>query len=72
MRERRKLEAEVVEKYRFNLRMNPLYQQLASEAKNNGASAGSLAASITQGERDHIRHYVGPGKAFYFEHQPAP
>ena len=36
-----KLEAEVVEKYRFNLRMNPLYQQLASEAKSNGASGAA-------------------------------
>jgi RNA polymerase sigma-54 factor len=60
------LEAEVVEKYRFNLRMNPLYQQLATEAKSNAASSASngAAAPITQGERNHIRHYVGQARLF--------
>jgi RNA polymerase sigma-54 factor len=47
-----RLEAEVVETYRFSLRVNALYQQLASE---NGLSGQ---------ERDHIRQYVNRTKLF--------
>jgi len=47
-----KLEAEVVETYRFSLRVNSLYQQLASEHGLSGE------------ERDHIREYVNRTKLF--------
>ena len=71
-----KLEAEVVEKYRFSLRMNPLYQQLASDTvkrppSENGHSApsGSVApvsssVVMSQGDREHIKHYVNQAKLF--------
>jgi RNA polymerase sigma-54 factor len=52
------LEAEVVEKYRFSLRMNPLYQRLAAETKNK------VENSMSQGDRDHIRRYVNQAKLF--------
>ncbi len=51
------LEPEVVETYRFSLRVNPLYQKLATE---NGHSLESLS----DGERDHIRRYVNRSKLF--------
>jgi len=47
-----RLEAEVVETYRFSLRINSLYQQLASD---HGLSGG---------ERDHILQYVNRTKLF--------
>lgn len=52
-----KLEAEVVETYRFSLRVNSLYQQLASE---NGHNKGGLSDN----EREHIRRYVNRTKLF--------
>ncbi len=66
-----RLEAEVVEKYRFSLRMNPIYQQLAGDGKSgdNGHSANGLAsaggtAAMSQGDREHIKHYVNQAKLF--------
>jgi RNA polymerase sigma-54 factor len=66
-----KLEAEVVEKYRFSLRMNPIYQQLASDNKSadaapasNGSNGAGAAPSMSQGDREHIRHYVNQAKLF--------
>ena len=51
------LEPEVVETFRFSLRINPLYQRLAAD----GVQAdGGLSA----GERDHIRRYVNRSKLF--------
>ncbi len=47
-----RLECEVVETYRFSLRVNSLYQKLAAE---NG---------LTENERDHIRRYVNRSKLF--------
>lgn len=58
------LEAEVVEKYRFNLRMNPLYQQLAAESKHSPASNNGAGAPITQDDRNHVRHYVSQARLF--------
>jgi RNA polymerase sigma-54 factor len=58
------LEAEVVEKYRFNLRMNPLYQQLATESKQSQASNSSVSGPITQDDRNHVRHYVSQARLF--------
>ena len=72
-----KLEAEVVEKYRFSLRMNPLYQQLASDGKgvdnghashgsngSNGSHAATATVPMSQTDRDHIKHYVNQAKLF--------
>ncbi len=47
-----RLEAEVVETYRFSLRVNSLYQKLAAE---NG---------LAENEREHIRRYVNRSKLF--------
>lgn len=66
------LEAEVVEKYRFSLRMNPLYQQLASDGgKGSDSNAGSptlgganVPTKMSQGDKDHIKHYVNQAKLF--------
>lgn len=52
-----KLEAEVLESYRFNLRVNPFYQQFAS-------STSTEAASLPDAERAHIRSYVRRSKLF--------
>jgi len=51
------LEAEVVETYRFSLRINPLYQRLSTDGSR---SDGSMSAD----ERDHIRRYVNRSKLF--------
>lgn len=51
------LEAEVVETYRFSLRVNPLYQQLASESTRS-------ERSMSPNDRDHIRRYVNRSKLF--------
>jgi RNA polymerase sigma-54 factor len=50
-----RLEAEVVETYRFNLRINPVYQRLASENGHNG---------LSEVDREHIRRYVNRSKLF--------
>ena len=51
------LEAEVVETYRFSLRVNPLYQRLAADsARQNGA--------MSDHEREHIKRYVNRSKLF--------
>jgi RNA polymerase sigma-54 factor len=47
-----RLEAEVVETYRFSLRVNSLYQQLTSDH------------SLSDNEREHIRRYVNRSKLF--------
>jgi RNA polymerase sigma-54 factor len=52
-----KLEPEVVETYRFSLRINPLYQQLAGEAAHS-------REGLSDGEREHIRRYVNRSKLF--------
>lgn len=51
------LEPEVVETYRFSLRINPLYHRLATEA-------APTRAAMSDGERDHIRRYVNRSKLF--------
>jgi RNA polymerase sigma-54 factor len=51
------LEAEVVETYRFSLRISPLYQQLSAEATRTGQA-------MSDKERDHIRRYVNRSKLF--------
>lgn len=50
-----RLEAEVVETYRFSLRINSLYQRLSSDGQHS---------SLSDGERDHIRRYVNRSKLF--------
>jgi RNA polymerase sigma-54 factor len=47
-----RLEAEVVETYRFSLRVNSLYQKLSAEH------------GLSENERDHIRRYVNRSKLF--------
>lgn len=54
------LEPEVVETYRFSLRINPMYQRLAVES----APSTSSPASLSDGERDHVRRYVNRSKLF--------
>ena len=51
------LEPEVVETFRFSLRINPLYQRLATDGVH--ADGG-----LSDGERDHIRRYVNRSKLF--------
>jgi RNA polymerase sigma-54 factor len=51
------LEVEVVETYRFSLRISPLYQQLATETARHGEG-------MSDHERDHIRRYVNRSKLF--------
>jgi RNA polymerase sigma-54 factor len=51
-----RLEPEVVESYRFNLRISPIYQQLASDGRNG--------ESLSEVEREHIRRYVNRSKLF--------
>ncbi len=51
------LEPEVVETYRFSLRINPLYHKLATDA-------APTRATMSDGERDHIRRYVNRSKLF--------
>ena len=51
------LEAEVVETYRFSLRINPIYHRLATEGHANGSG-------LSDGERDHIKRYVNRSKLF--------
>jgi RNA polymerase sigma-54 factor len=48
------LEPEVVETYRFSLRINPLYQRLA----------GAALDGMSDVEREHIRRYVNRSKLF--------
>jgi RNA polymerase sigma-54 factor len=50
-----KLEPEVVETYRFNLRISPLYQQLSSDSKPQG---------LSDGDRTHIKQYVNRSRLF--------
>jgi RNA polymerase sigma-54 factor len=50
-----KLEPEVVETYRFNLRISPLYQQLSSEARPE---------NLSDGDRTHIKQYVNRSRLF--------
>lgn len=61
------LEPEVVETYRFSLRINPMYQRLAAEsapsANSNGNGSGNGHA-LSDGERDHVRRYVNRSKLF--------
>jgi RNA polymerase sigma-54 factor len=52
------LEAEVVESYRFSLKINPLYQRLAADGAN-GNHAG-----MSNDEREHIRRYLNRSKLF--------
>jgi RNA polymerase sigma-54 factor len=54
------LEAEVVETSRFSLRINPLYQRLATAA----APAAGAGGDISEVEREHIRRYVNRSKLF--------
>lgn len=51
------LEPEVVEGYRFSLRINPLYQRLATDGQQR-------TGVLSDGERDHIRRYVNRSKLF--------
>ncbi len=51
------LEPEVVETYRFSLRVNPIYQRLATESV-------SAEVTLSDGEKDHIRRYVNRSKLF--------
>lgn len=51
------LEPEVVEGYRFSLRINPLYQKLATDG--NGKKE-----DLSDGEKDHIKRYVNRSKLF--------
>jgi len=51
------LEAEVVETYRFSLRVNALYQRLALDGAH-------LAGTMSEYEREHIRRYVNRSKLF--------
>lgn len=51
------LEPEVVEGYRFSLRINPLYQRLAVDGQQR-------TGALSDGERDHIRRYVNRSKLF--------
>src|SRR5688500_14677525 len=50
------LEAEVVETYRFSLRISPLYQRLSSAADGGGG--------LSDGDRDHVRRYLNRSKLF--------
>lgn len=50
-----KLEPEVVETYRFNLRINPIYQQLSSEGHPEG---------LSDVDRTHIKQYVNRSRLF--------
>lgn len=52
-----RLEPEVVEGYRFSLRINPLYQRLASDGH-------STNGGLSDGEKDHIKRYVNRSKLF--------
>ena len=63
------LEPEVVEGYRFSLRINPLYQKLASDGHGTNGSNGSngshaLRGDLSDGEKDHIKRYVNRSKLF--------
>jgi RNA polymerase sigma-54 factor len=51
-----KLEPEVVETYRFSLRISPLYQRLSSVADGGGG--------LSDGDREHVRRYVNRSKLF--------
>ncbi len=51
------LEPEVVEGYRFSLRINPLYQRLSTDVHQP-------TRDLSDGERDHIRRYVNRSKLF--------
>jgi RNA polymerase sigma-54 factor len=51
-----KLEPEVVETYRFSLRISPLYQRLSSGTETDGA--------LSDGDREHVRRYVNRSKLF--------
>ncbi|MFL5734945.1 MAG: RNA polymerase factor sigma-54 [Chloroflexia bacterium] len=55
------LEAEVVETSRFSLRINPLYQRLAT---SEGRDAAESVVAISQVEREHIKRYVNRSKLF--------
>jgi len=67
-----KLEPEVVETYRFSLRINPMYQRLAAESApsssshngNGNGKANGNGHSLSDGERDHVRRYVNRSKLF--------
>ncbi|MEA2573826.1 MAG: polymerase sigma-54 factor [Chloroflexia bacterium] len=54
------LEPEVVEGYRFSLRVNPLYQKLATDGHGPQGPRGDLS----DGEKDHIKRYVNRSKLF--------
>jgi RNA polymerase sigma-54 factor len=66
------LEPEVVEGYRFSLRINPLYQKLASDGHGTNGSNGyngsngshSPRGELSDGEKDHIKRYVNRSKLF--------
>lgn len=51
------LEPEVVEGYRFSLRINPIYQRLSTDGQQT-------SRDLSDGERDHIRRYVNRSKLF--------
>ncbi len=53
------LEAEVVETYRFSLKISPLYQRLAADHNSHNGNG-----SMSEYERDHIRRYVNRSKLF--------
>lgn len=57
------LEPEVVEGYRFSLRINPLYQKLASDGHGSNGSHGPRG-DLSDGEKDHIKRYVNRSKLF--------
>lgn len=56
------LEAEVVETFRFTLRINPLYQRLASDGAHAGKSTSGRG--LSDNEREHIKRYVNRSKLF--------
>jgi len=56
-------EVEVIESRRFQLKVNPVYRQLVGELQA-ARSAGSVAPSMSDQERQHIREYVTRAKFF--------
>jgi RNA polymerase sigma-54 factor len=56
-------EVEVIESRRFSLRVNPVYRQLVGQLQA-ARSAGAVAPTMTDDERQHIRQYVTRAKFF--------
>lgn len=55
---------EVVEIGAFNLRLNPLYEQLAVDISRKKGSIQPISISISESERTHIRQYTNRAKMF--------